>query len=448
MLMPFIRRNVVERLLALKNGSVRLDRWHELERFQWLPESDLRRLQWQRLQDMLSFVCANNGFYQQRFAVAGITPDMIKTADDLRRIPILTKEEIRAAGLNLLSRGYTTKELQHARTGGSTGKSLELYYTEECSEMRNGCARRHDRWTGWEPGEPIAACWGNPYLPKTLKERLQQWLVQPMLYLDTMSVSDGSIAEFIAAWRRIRPTLLFGHAHSLYILACSLKRLGIENIRPRGILSSSMMLIPSERKIIEEVFGVPVIDRYGCEEVSLIACECECHEGLHLNIDHLFIEFVNEEGMPVTNGESGKIVVTDLTNKAMPLVRYQVEDMGVPTDRKCSCGRGLPLMEEVTGRVADFLMKRDHTRVAGISLIENTLTRFAGLEQMQIIQEDVDLLEVRLVVGPAYTGQTKIDLIVYLQSVFGYDVRRNIVLLEEIRPEKNGKYRFSICNIK
>ena len=129
MLMPFIRRNVVERLLALKNGSVRLDRWYELEKTQWLPEADLRRLQWQRLQDMLSFVCANNGFYQQRFAVAGVTPDMIKTADDLRRIPILTKEEVRAAGLNLLSRGYATEGLQHARTGGSTGKSLELYYT-------------------------------------------------------------------------------------------------------------------------------------------------------------------------------------------------------------------------------------------------------------------------------------------------------------------------------
>lgn len=448
MLMPFIRRNVVERLLALKNGSVRLDRWHELERSQWLPEADLLRLQWQRLQDMLSFVCANNGFYQQRFEAAGITLDMIKTADDLRRIPILTKEEVRGAGLDLLSRGYTTEGLQHAKTGGSTGKSLELYYTEECSEMRNGCARRHDRWTGWEPGEPIAACWGNPCLPKTLKKRLKQWLIQPMLYLDTMSVSDGAIVEFAAAWRQIQPTLLFGHAHSLYILACSLERLEIDDLRPRGILSSSMMLIPSERKIIEEVFGVPVIDRYGCEEVSLIACECECHEGLHLNIDHLFIEFVNEEGMPVANGESGKIVVTDLINKAMPLVRYQVEDMGVPTDRKCSCGRGLPLMEEVTGRVADFLIKRDHSRVAGISLIENTLTRFAGLEQMQIIQEDVDLFVVRLVIGPAYTEQTKIDLIVYLQSVFGHDVQVNIVLLEEIRPEKNGKYRFSICKVK
>ena len=105
-------------------------------------------------------------------------------------------------------------------------------------------------------------------------------------------------------------------------------------------------------------------------------------------------------------------------------------------------------MEEVTGRVADFLMKCDHTRVAGISLIENTLTRFAGLVQMQIIQEDVDLFEVRLVVGPAYTEQTKIDLIVYLQSVFGHDVQVNIVLLEEIHPEKNGKFRFSICKVK
>ena len=129
----------------------------------------------------------------------------------------------------------------------------------------------------------------------------------------------------------------------------------IKTIQPKGIICSSMMLLPHERRQIEEVFGVKVINRYGCEEVSLIASECEKHEGLHLNVEHLFIEFIRSDGQDAKPGESGSIIVTDLINKAMPFIRYQIEDSGVPTDRRCSCGRGLPLMSEVTGRLADFL---------------------------------------------------------------------------------------------
>ena len=105
---------------------------------------------------------------------------------------------------------------------------------------------------------------------------------------------------------------MFGHAHSIYLLALHVRDLGIKAIKPRGIIATSMMLIPHERQVIESVFGVNVIDRYGCEEVSLIACECEKHEGMHLNIEHLYIEFLDENGMSVNAGEPGRIVVTDL----------------------------------------------------------------------------------------------------------------------------------------
>jgi phenylacetate-CoA ligase len=209
-----------------------------------------------------------------------------------------------------------------------------------------------------------------------------------------------------------------------------------------------MMLIPSERKVIEEVFGIKVTDRYGCEEVSLIGCECEKHEGLHLNIEHLFIEFLGDDGMPVPTGEPGRIVVTDLMNKAMPLIRYQVEDMGVPTSRKCSCGRGLSLMESVAGRVADFLIRQDGTRVAGVSLIENTLTRFPGLDQMQLVQHDYTQFEIRLVPGAAYDDQIASAMIDYFKGVFGRETIIDIQKVDNISPEKSGKYRFSVCHLR
>jgi phenylacetate-CoA ligase len=218
-------------------------------------------------------------------------------------------------------------------------------------------------------------------------------------------------------------------------------------IRPKGILSTSMMLIPQERKTIEEVFGVKVTDRYGCEEVSLIGSECEQHDGLHMNIEHLVVEFVSDDGSYAGPGEPGNIVVTDLMNRAMPLVRYRVEDVGILLNRQCSCGRGMPLMGKVTGRVADFLVKQDGTKVAGISLIENTLTDMPGLDQLQIVQESLDHICLNVVPGQGYTTDVGNSLTGYFEGIFGKDVQVQLQLVAEIQPERSGKYRFSICRI-
>jgi phenylacetate-CoA ligase len=434
-------------LYYARNGSPFLRYWKELEATQYLSEDVLREKQWRRLTGMLRHVWENNDFYRSRFQDAGITPDLIRSPEDLRLIPILTKEEIRRNTPHMISRGFEQSELLHFKTGGSTGKSLDIYLTEECSEQRNACARRHDRWTGWEVGEPIAACWGNPHLPVTIREKLLGSLLSPFIYLDTMSVSEKTVRKFVSEWQRVKPTLLFGHAHSLYILAQYVRDLCITSIKPRGILATSMMLMPHERAVIEEVFAVKVTDRYGCEEVSLFSSECEKNEGMHLNIEHLFIEFVKEDGCWAEAGEPGRIIVTDLMNQAMPFIRYQVEDIGVPTDRKCSCGRGLPLMDSVTGRAADFLVKRDGTKVAGVSLIENTLTRIPGIDQLQIIQESLDLIILNLVAGAGFGQVQESELTDYFNGLFGKGTKVQIIFKNTIEPERSGKYRFSVCKV-
>lgn len=445
--LPMLRRKLFEPLIYCLNRSPRFRYWQKLEKTQFLQESELKSKQWKRLQSMLSYVWGNNGFYQEKFAEAGVLPDMVQSPEDLRLIPFLTKEEIRRNTPAMISRGFRMDTLQHYKTGGSTGKALDIYVTEECSELRNACALRHDRWAGWEVGEPIGACWGNPHLPVSLKDKLKGWLLEPFIYLDTMSVDEASVRKFVRDWETVKATLLYGHAHSIYVLAVYLSDLGIDSIRPKGILSTSMMLIPSERRVIEKVFGIKVTDRYGCEEVSLIGSECERHEGLHLNIEHLFVEFIKDDGLPAGPGESGRIVVTDLMNKAMPFIRYHVEDVGIPTDRKCSCGRGLPLMEQVTGRVADFLIKKDGTRVAGVSLIENTLTLLPGLDQMQILQNGYEDFLVRIVPGVEFNNSIVTALKKYFADIFGKFVKVEVSLVEKIMLEKSGKYRFSICKI-
>jgi len=445
MIFPAIRRNFFEPMFLWKLGSSKLSYWRRLEKTQYLSRQELEEIQWRRLQELWDFIWQHNQFYRNRFLAAGLTRESLAIPQDITKLPIITKQEIRAHTEAMISDGYCEGNLLHFKTGGSTGKALDIFITEKCSEQRNACARRHDRWTGWEPGEPIGVVWGNPKLPVTFREKIQDRLVQPYIYLDTMAVTEQSVRDFADSWKRVGPTLLYGHAHSLFILACFVEQLGLAEIAPEGILSTSMMLLSHERKVIEKVFSCKVIDRYGCEEVSLIGCECERHDGMHLNTEHLVIEFLREDGMQVNPGEPGQIVVTDLMNRAMPFVRYLVEDVGVPLNRQCPCGRGLPLMGKVEGRVADFLEKPDGTRIAGISLIENTLTRIPGIDQMQIIQEKIDSITLNVVPGLQFNEQRKEELSMYFRELFDGKAFIHVMVVDEILPEKSGKYRFSIC---
>ena len=179
--------------------------------------------------------------------------------------------------------------------------------------------------------------------------------------------------------------------------------------------------------------------------MALIACECEKHKGMHFNIEHLYIEFLNGEQQHAQPGETAEIVVTDLYNKAMPLIRYRVGDMGVYSDRSCGCGRGLPILEKVIGRTADFLKRKDGSRVAGVSLVERTLTNIPGLAQLQLVQTALERIEVNVVMAAGFTDASRTQLVRELKTVFGEDLQVNLNSLTHIPRETSGKYRFAKC---
>lgn len=429
---------------ALTGASLR-HWWHELERTQFLSADMLRDRQEQRLRRLSASACRDTAFYEARFREAGVGPEL-RSIDDLRKLPILTKHDIRAHSAEMISRRVNPQTLLEFRTGGSTGVPLTIFIDEEVSHQRNAAARRSNLWSDWKVGESVGAVWGNPHLPATIKERLRNELLDPVIYLDTMTLSAESVRAFALEWRRERPTLLFGHAHSLFLLASIIRELGVDDVRPRAIISTSMTLIEPERRVIEEVFGLKVFDRYGCEELGLIGCECDLHAGMHINVDHLIVEFLRDDGQPVAPGETGYLVVTDLINDTMPFIRYRVEDMAAPIAGMCACGRGLPLMERVAGRVADFLVRVDGTKVAGISLIENSLTKFAGIDQMQIVQEELRRITLRIVPAATFASAAQPHLQQYFESTFP-GARVAIELTTSIPRERNGKYRFSICQV-
>jgi phenylacetate-CoA ligase len=259
-------------------------------------------------------------------------------------------------------------------------------------------------------------------------------------------LDEVAVRGFVTGWHRLRPGLLYGHAHSLYLLAGMLEEMG-EVLRPRAVVATSMMLLQPEREVMERVFGLPVTNRYGCEEVSLIACECERHAGLHINAEHVAVEVLRDDGTPCAPGEDGRIVVTEFVNMGMPMLRYEIGDHGVLHGRPCPCGRPHPLLRSVTGRTADFLVAADGSRVAGISLIENTLTRYPGIAQLQVVQEEVGRIDLNVVRAAGWDEAVADELAGVFRDALGGDPSVVLHFRDSIPQERNGKYRFSICRI-
>lgn len=445
-MLSWLSKHVFFPLWELKDGAHRAEYLAELSSSQWQSAESLRMAQWQRLCEIVRHAANHCPYYQRQFAAIGFD-GKLKDWDDFRRLPPLSKQDIRDNADALISREYARSDLVEARTGGSTGTALTIFADRRCRELRNAAAMRSDHWAGWDVGMKIAAVWGNPPVADTLKQKLRNLLLDRYIYLDTMDISEYSVRQFIDLWRREKPQVMFGHSHSLFILAGYVEKLVASDLRPRGIISTSMQLLDPERQVIERAFGCRVTNRYGCEEVSLIACECEQHDGLHLNMEHVVVEFLRDDGSPAQPGEDANIVVTELINRGMPLIRYRVGDMGVLGERACACGRGLPLMERVTGRRADFLKRRDGSLVAGVSLVERTLTAIPGIEQMQLVQDRIDCLEVRIVRDQRFDEAAARALIGEIQGVFGDGTEIRLSMVTALDQTPSGKYRFSICNV-
>jgi phenylacetate-CoA ligase len=472
-----IIRNALGPIWACWERSPYLQNYRRLCRTQYDSPETIQTRQLQALHSIVRHAYETVPYYRERWKQAGIripNPNFEYGFSDFQNLPILTKSDIRAHGRDLQSFSYDSADLIHKKTSGSTGVSLEVLLDEESRQWKRACVLRSDEWTGWRFGEPVAKVWGNPeFRARGWRGRLRNALLDRDFYLDTLHMDESALADFTQLLLKKRPTLIFGHAHSVYLLAQYLNKdeLGrmkddsgnmnrppnssfttTHNYHPKGIITTAMVLHNWQRRTIEQVFGCPVFNRYGCEEVSLIACECEKHQGMHVNADNIFVEIMcpDETGSltrPARPGESGSVIVTDLTNRAMPIIRYQVGDVAALSDKVCSCGRGLPLLERLEGREADYIVTPGGELISGISLTENFALHVPGVVQFQIIQDSLQRLRFRIVRGPDF-GPESLDCLASLVAQhFGSDVEYRCEYLDHIPSEPSGKYRFCISRV-
>ena len=438
----YVSRHVWAPLWAKYEGTPYLRHLSHFQESQYWDRDAMLAWQWEKLTKVFRHAVTNTVFYAEKYKDC-----RLDSWDDLGKLPLLTKDEIRSRTGDMIAKGYDKSSLFRMKTSGSTGVSLELFMDEDSLQWKRGCTVRHDMWTGWRLGERVGAIWGNPEQYADWRSWLRNLLLLRHIPLDTLKMDDGIMDRYHDTLLKKRPTVLFGHAHSLYLFAKYCEKKGYDDIRPKGIISTAMVLHDFEREVLERVFGCGVYNRYGCEEVSLIGSECDAHRGLHVNMDTLVVEVVDGEGRPVPEGEAGAIVVTDLTNMAMPVIRYKVGDVGVLSNELCPCGRTAPLITSLQGRIADYVLLADGSYVSGISLTENFHMALPGVKQLQIIQEELERLTFKVVPAGEWAEEDAAALDGLIRKRFGESMRYDVELVASIQSEDSGKYRFCISKL-
>lgn len=444
-----ICKHIVIPLWAKWERTQYLEYYKYLVKSQYFSEEKIREIQWGKIKKLLHHAYNNCKFYKKSFDDSGITPEDIKNIEDYPAVPILKKsdvheysDEISAPNIDRY-RGFLTS--------GSTGKPLKGFMNKESSELKRACAVRSNSWSGYELGERVYQLYGDPFKELSglnkFRAKVRGKFLSRIEVLDLLSLNEKTMIDFAMKMQKRPPSLLWGHAHGLYTLAKFFEKKGITNIRPKGIYSAGMVLHNFERQKVEEVFKCKFQDRYGCEEFGLIAGECKMQEGLHVNTDSLYVELIGKDDKPVAAGERGAIVITDLTNLAMPFIRYKIEDVGVLSERKCSCGRTQPLIEKIEGRIADFLVTPDGDLVSGISLTDHFAGYIPGVAQIQIVQKKINMLVLNIVKKDEFSKESEEKIEELIKDFFGEKMCFEYDYTDHIPKGPRGKYRFTICEV-
>ena len=415
---------------------------------QWKTSSDILAVQWNELQKLLHHAYTRTAWYHERIQEAGRAPDRICRREDFQHLPPLTKDDIRAHREQMLADSFRDRAYEH-RTGGSTGTPLQFHLHRGTYEWRLAVSMRGYSWAGCEDGDRQFYVWGQPIGTPPWKQHLKTRLFNATLRRRIFSSFHFSPSQMTVCVREINffhPATIIGYTNALYLLARHILDNNLSVVRPQAIITAAEGVNPIQRALIEEAFGASVFASYGSREFMLIAMECEQHRGLHISADNLLVEVVRPDGRDAADGEVGEILVTDLHNYAMPFIRYKIGDMGVLSTRACPCGRGLPLLERVEGRILDVIRTPDGRTVPG-EFFPHLLKEFSAICQFQVIQKTLEHLQIKLVLTDG-DATTQLDqLRQEIRTTLGPAIHVELELVTQIPQTASGKFRVTVSEL-
>ncbi|MYM89538.1 glycosyltransferase [Rugamonas sp. FT82W] len=417
-----------------------------MEQTQWWPQSRLESLQLTRLRALLLHAAEHVPYYRQLYARLNFDATRVRDLSQLSRLPILTKADINRHRAGFIA--DNAGPLQRFNTGGSSGEPL-IFFQGKARVSHDVAAKwRATRWWGVDIGDPEALMWGSPIELnaqdrwRTRRDRLLRSLLLP-----AFDLSPARLDDYLRKLQRLRPAMLFGYPSAMCLLArhAQGKHMRLDRLGVKVVFVTAERLYEEQRTLLEQAFGAPVANGYGGRDAGFLAHECP-EGGLHITAEDVILEIVDPQGAPVAPGESGAIVVTHLASGDFPFIRYATGDVGALDTRPCACGRGLPLLKRVEGRVTDFVVARDGTVMHGLALIY-VLRDLPQIRAFKIIQESLDTTRILLVSAGGLPPSLRIDIITQFRARLGASVDIVIEEVTEIPVEASGKHRYVISKV-
>jgi len=420
----------------------------ELERSQWLSRQEIEQLQMQKLQRLLGVAQQHCPWHAKRIETAGLDLSQPLALADFQKLSTMDKAEASANRDQLIWRDAPGGAFRY-NTGGSSGNPLIFYYGRQRQASDAAGRMRARRWWGVEPGEREVYLWGAPVelnktdCIKTFRDRLVNQLV-----LNAFNMSPMQMDVYTQAIQSWQPRCIYGYASSVALLAAHAKDRNVRFKLPKLLVvcTTGEPLLPHQRSLIQDVFGVPVANEYGSRDIGFTAHETP-HGQMLLLSESIILEVLDAQSRPVKSGEVGEAVMTGLCSEVQPFIRYRTGDMVRLGEESCREGRGLHVISEVVGRSTDFLVKNDGTIMHALASIY-VLRAIEGMAEFKLIQHGLRDLEVLVVPNMMWHEDAKRKIQIGLKERMGEDVDIRIQLVENIEPELSGKHRYVVSHVQ
>jgi phenylacetate-CoA ligase len=449
--LPIFFQNLAVSLEGYKLRKQRYGRHFEkyvknLEESQWYTKEKLEETQLERLKIMIEHAYYNVPYYRELFDRIGLRPQNINTIDDLKRIPILEKQNLKERKEDFIAKNVSRRDLIPYPTGGTTGTPLTLYTTRDAIQYNFAFGEaRCKHWAGVKSGDKLATFLGKPIVPADQKRPpfwRHNWAYNQLLF-SSFHMSDSNLKYYVEELNRFRPEIIQGYVSTIHVIAKYILNNKKEVIPPKAILTSSETLFDWQRKDIESAFGAKVYNGYSAAEYVAFISECE-KGGLHISPEYGIIEFEKIEGAD----EKYEIIATTLFNFAMPLIRYRTGDVVTlfEDEKNCSCGRALPLVKFIEGRMDNMLITPEgyYISPASLSLVFQSAK---NIREAQIVQTKKDEIIVRIVKEENFSDGDLAYIINQLRERIGKAISIDVEFPSQIERTKAGKFRFIISEI-
>jgi phenylacetate-CoA ligase len=409
-----------------------------LRRNQWKSDEERERIRDKRLRKILHLAYRNTRFYRDVFDEIGLKPDSIKSKDGIEKLPIVTKEIIKDSPSSFISSKFEKRDLKKYLTSGTTGIPLTVYKDVKSSLYGRALLEFAFMEAGKSPFEKIVEI-GNYSKKKYFLNKFglfREYSI-PINY-------DGK--KHLEILKSLKAENIFTHPSIMEVLATHALDVDYE-VKFKRFFSHGETLFEESVKLIDESFGCETFDSYGSTEFWRVGFECDAHEGLHIIDDSFIVEFCND-GDVVVNGDRGDIIVTGLYNNAMPLIRYDIGDIGIFSEDACSCGRKLPLIKSIEGRQDDFIILPDGKMISPRIPVYVINEKISDLRQFKIIQHKEDKIEFLYVAGSEFNENLEQTLKDLFKDLFGPGIELKFSEKKNILKEKSGKLRKVVSKVK